>query len=650
MSTNVDKMANRIIKTKIDQCQPFFDINPFPTREQKEAIAKEVGCQIRQVFRAWEVYRANHPEIYQELTEVGKGVSITDEAEKKLKAKVEETKEVLNKETGKPVLKIPKGIDLIKFAAKFSYPFYPGLFYWQQEMHSKLWMSAKKFLELLVARDSGKSIYLSNLFQWLMDPDAGSEEWDILYLGWTDRRKEVAEYVYNYFKIRGLLQGGKMNSEHHFRLKSGARFDTYLSTSKDTLGKHSIGNFGRVIDEENEVLKHYIRDSADGRKLLICIDDPIDISFMDERHKEEKLERHFDSTIYNINPDRFFFVGTKKFDGDFFTFIEDKFGDRLESYVRGPVVDLPYNVKSLLKFVPDEKAKTAMKISHDEGILLCPERFTRLDVPSFAQDLEGGKKDLDFIRRDVGEYMWSAEYLQNPHPVTGEVWDKVEYEPVMKAWFNYDCCVISLDRATTTNPTSSYTGYTVELRERETEVRLVIADNTGLWEFESLIRHVNAWVLNWHREYPNVDVYLVVEKQGGGDDFISSAKGRNLKFLDYCVLIPVHNVRDKKERIKNYLYSPIKNGNLRFLESLEKSELVKEVLQFPHGLRLDGIDALANAEHQIDVEEVIPPPMRVDEGLDALYDHALRVQLNQARGYSKNDSFDLGDNSNRWDY
>jgi len=857
-------MSNPNRPTKQSACFPYFELNHFPTSEQIDKIAEQVGCIPRTVMRGYAKFRKLHPEIYGPAAgKIPKGQSAKSLINNQAKtSKDEETK---------PYLTVPKGIGLFEFAAKFSYPFYPGLFAWQKKAHKTLWESVARFLLLNAPRDHGKSIYLNNLFQWLMDPDAGDEEWDILYLGWTDRRKEVAEFVYNYFIIRGLLQKDKKNSEYHFRLTSGARFDTYLITSKDTLGKHSIGNFGRVIDETNEILKEYIRED-NGRKLLICIDDPIDITFMDERHKEEGLERKFDSTIYNINPDRFLFCGTKKFEDDFFNFIESKFGEKLVSYIRTPydspdlqpahlsTEDEKHSVKiqqeqaptkdELIGFLKQrgmiltkskligylkqpnhlslQKAKKAIEtffatndesighlkqfmlsLSNDEliailkqsmkgitkkdktptglqpnhlssedekqptegafvtkkesigvlkqpklsstneqsighlkrsmmsatsedkesinsasgrdatdeeqsaidsasgtgeetiapvvqltgdgakeeqpainaahahlstyedktpikgesmsaspsvsksvelkdqiynsdgsqvpvaskgkdstpaivgghgnsgisyyGHILCPERFTTPELKTYSKDLKAGKKDLNAIRHDIGEYMWSAEYCQNPHPVTGEVWDKVKLVKVQKAWPNYDILVISLDRATTTNPKSSYTGYTVELRENKTGERLVINDFTGLWEFEELLEDVNDYIVEFHQTYKNIDIYLVIEKQGGGEDFYNSAKGRNFRFLECCVVVLVWNVREKKERIKNYLYAPIKNERIKFLEALRNSELVKEILQFPHGLRLDAIDALANAEHEMDIAEVIPPPGIFDE-------------------------------------
>jgi len=133
---------------------------------------------------------------------------------------------------------------------------------------------------------------------------------------------------------------------------------------------------------------------------------------------------------------------------------------------------------------------------------------------------------------------------------------------------------------------------------------------------------------------------LVLEKQGGGDDFYGSARGRGVEFLNYCVVVLVHNTQKKLPRIKDYLYSPVKNGMTRFLASLRDSELVKEILEYPHGSRVDGMDALANAEHEIDVAEQIPPVRVIDvESLEEIVvemnyyaEHGRLKDLNKERG------------------
>ncbi|MHA1275528.1 MAG: hypothetical protein ACTSQS_19190, partial [Promethearchaeota archaeon] len=235
-----------------------------------------------------------------------------------------------------------------KFCKYFSYPAYRGLFKWQKKHHELTWDA--KYEMTLVHRKAGKSVLYNNKYQWAIQ----YQNFDVLLLGWTSRYKEIAVYVYNFFDFYGQIDKDKRTSPFHFRTKNGGRFDAFLITSKETLGMHSEGLQDRYekmtpeeweeykslfevdLDKESEKvfteeeLKAFI-DSRKGtnRKLWISIDDPIDISFMKERHKEETLELHFNSTLYGIQPEKWSFTGTRKFEGDFFDFIKDKFGDEL---------------------------------------------------------------------------------------------------------------------------------------------------------------------------------------------------------------------------------------------------------------------------------------------------------------------------------
>jgi phage terminase large subunit-like protein len=301
------------------------------------------------------------------------------------------------------------------------------------------------------------------------------------------------------------------------------------------------------------------------------------------------LEMRFNSTLYSINPDKWSFTGTRKFEGDFFDFIENKFGKKLIRYIRG-AIDI-------------------------KGNLLCPERFTHPDLPNYVEELQQGKKDLDEIRGHIGEYAWFSEYQQDPHPVTGDVWDHVEFEDIQDSPVNrkYDLCFISIDRATTTKRTSDYTGCVVGFRHVETGIRLITHDFTDHIPLEELLIKVNDFVSMLRDKYSTIRILLIVEKQGGGDDFIEMARNRR-EFLvaredglkriknripGIAAIIEVHNTGEKSERIKNRLYLPIINKQIKFMFYLRKSEIVKEILTYPHSGKLDAIDALATAEFEV---------------------------------------------------
>ena len=488
------------------------------------------------------------------------------------------------------------------FCRWLSFPAYRGMYEWQEEHHNYTWDS--EYEMTLVPRDHGKSVIYTEKYQWGIQ----YQEMDVLLLGWTDRRKEIARYVYNFFYYYGQIEQDRHTSPFHFRTKNGGRFDCYLITSKETLGMHSEGDQARFnnmteddweeykslfgVDLEAEAeriftedeLKEYIESrKGSNRKLWISIDDPIDITFMKERHKEETLEMHFNSSLYGIHPFKWSFTGTRKFEGDFFDFIQGKFKEELVVYLRS---------------TRDSKGK-----------LLCPERFTHPDLDTYKDDLLNGKRCLLKIREHVGEYAWWSEYEQSPRPVAGEVWDHIASVHMLDTPVNrkHDLLVISIDRATTTKKHSSYTGCVIVIREIGTGTRIIIEDLTGHIEFDTLLIEINDFLIEFRAKHENIMIVLVVEKQGGGNDFCTMA--RNIKYFfrpdgsrvrnriaEIAIIEEVHNMGEKVPRIKERLLAPIKNEKIKVLRALMNTEVVKEILDFPHGPYLDGIDALANIE------------------------------------------------------
>jgi len=89
-----------------------------------------------------------------------------------------------------PLPKNNKDPGFKKFCRWYSYPRYKGAYKWQLESHNKLWPST--YSMELVHRDAGKSIKYAAEYQWAIQ----FKETDVLLLGWTARRKEVAAFVY----------------------------------------------------------------------------------------------------------------------------------------------------------------------------------------------------------------------------------------------------------------------------------------------------------------------------------------------------------------------------------------------------------------------------------------------------------------------
>jgi len=510
-----------------------------------------------------------------------------------------------------------------KFSKYFAFPRYDGLFQWQKEHHELTWGS--KYEETLVPRDHGKSVEYSHKYQWAM----WYQDFDVLLLGWTDRRKQIALEVYSFFKSQDLIEVDKRSSPFHFRLSNGSKFDCYLITSKETLGMHSVGKqsrFANMSDDEwkdfenlyqedenkefdvEEIKKYVAQQVASEKKLWISIDDPIDESFMKERHKEDTLELHFNSSLYPIHPYKWSFTGTHKFIGDFFMFVENKFGNDLVIYKRGT--------------------------RNPDGSLLCPERFTHPDLDSYEDDLKtiikkektirDPKMDLDQIKRHVGPYTWFSEYEQDPHPITGDIWDHIKTidlldNPVER---NYDICWITVDRATTTKTTSNYTGCIIGMRHNNGH-KVITHDWTQHITLEELLLRINNFVIDFKKKFGRVRIIIIVEKQGGGDDFIEMCRSRAYfmsqgKLIKnhiavYAQIEGIHNVGEKKQRIHDRLFLPIKNELLCIMSTLSNSEIYLEILRFPYSNYLDGIDGLANMEYEL---QKIPLSSEIDPFLE----------------------------------
>jgi len=509
-----------------------------------------------------------------------------------------------------------------KFSRWWSFPRYKGLFKWQKESHNILW-DAPYGMEL-VHRDAGKSVKYSVEYQWAML----YKGYDVLLLGWTARRKEIAAFVFAFFKQYNLIDFDKRTSPFHFKIKNGGKFDCYLITGKEVLGMHSLGKQERFMDltekerkelkailemgkeDENKVLtdeeldKFIAARQESPRKLWISIDDPIDISFMRESHREEELEIRFDSTLYSINPDKWSFTGTHKFEGDIFDFWRNKFKKKLVIYKRGPI--------------------------NPDGSLLCPEKFTYKGLGPYQADIKAGKRDLDEVRQHIGEYAWHSDWCQNPHPITGEEWDGIEEEIMLidPKHIHYNLLWLTIDRATTTKSTSDYTGCVIGVREIATGNRIIIDDFTGIITFNDLLILINHYISHWRAQYPKMPIVLIIERQGGGDDFITMAKNlpefaekklvngetqivRHInKIPEIAAIEPVWNSAkpgDKLSRIKERLVAPIKNGKLRILRRLRKSEIWNNIMSFPNNPKMDAIDAVANSEHYMLANQVVSP-------------------------------------------
>jgi hypothetical protein len=604
-------------ETKIDNLVKIVKYNSSLSDAQIKQLAEEEGCSERTVYRALERVR--------EATKKKLSADNRKKKKKSKKSSKKKTKKTIprkKKHTNKnvqnvnPIIpktfqpkekpqipRIPSDMPFEHFCKYHSYPHYDGLYRWQSQWAKGVWKYETSLT--LVSRDHGKSIGHGNLCQWSMS----SKGYDVLYLGWTSRRKEIADYAYTFFLQRNELVIDKASSNYHFKTVYGTAFDTFSVKSKEILGMHEMGALEREITDENRYLEDFVRNSEN--PLLLIIDDAIDNTFKDERHKEQKLEDFFESTIISINPNKLMIVGTKKFKEDFYEFIRKKYEEDIFLYIRTP-------------FLPKEDERYGNEPDNPFN-LTCPERWIHQDDPQYPVYLELKKKkklgipvssfkleerklvrkiDLFKKKKAVRPYWWSAEYMQNPTPITGEIWKKVFYEQHFKGTAAYDLVCLTIDRATTTNAKSDETGIVEFFREKGTGTKVVTNDFTRKINILDLDAFVDRWYRNFLKTYRGaIKVKIVVEKQGGGDDFIALAENAGRRY-SHCI-IPIHNTRDKMERIQDNLETPINNAQIVFMQSLEKSKVVEQILTAPYMDYKDAIDALSNGSFEIDKLPVV---------------------------------------------
>lgn len=289
--------------------------------------------------------------------------------------------------------------------------------------------------------------------------------------------------------------------------------------------------------------------------VYMYIDDPIEDSFREEPHKEAKLERRWKSTLANINPHKIVFSGTRKAEFDFFNFIEETYGDKLIKYVKTPYTE--------------------------DGGLLCPEIWSH--------------DKLKEKRKEIGEYWWASEYEQNPHPIEAGVLEEPQYvSEVGKADFEY--AAICVDSARTVNENSDFTAIVTVLKRRRELEYVVISSIVKKLEFEDILNQIESVYKFVRHNYVDINIIVPIEKNGGGEYIIQSAKKRGFKFAGS--IVPIHQSKDKYIRIESALEVPLREGTIKFLEnplnpSMKDSELVLEIKRFPNSAKVDAVDALA---------------------------------------------------------
>ena len=121
---------------------------------------------------------------------------------------------------------------------------------------------------------------------------------------------------------------------------------------------------------------------------------------------------------------------------------------------------------------------------------------------------------------------------------------------------------------------------------------IVFHDISGKFRFDGILDRIETNFRDIRDNFSGVNIFIAIEKNGGGQILIDAAINRNYDFAPY--ILPVQHTRAKEERIMT-LEVPIKNHTIKFMEDLKGSELIFEILTFPKCKKFDALDALSMA-------------------------------------------------------
>ena len=416
----------------------------------------------------------------------------------------------------------------------------------------------------------GDKTYLATWFmEWSMD--RLGYPW--LYLSETAIMNDVAFWVWMWAKkskqIVKVARGDRLNTYTQFELRNGAVLRIYKYTDEKSTGQHGW---------------------------YLAFDDIVKKKTSEKPSEVRKIKNQWNYNLRNIRRKGLMIFGTRKFIGDPLEHLE-KMNLKMYIDIRPPYI----MVGTFPTWVPAIDPKTGREI------VAVPELYT-------WEQLEEKK----LVPTEDGEdplLAWQAEMMQDPTPTAGKRWKKVFYEKQLEHMNHYDICFFFIDRATTVKATSDYTGFLQGYRRRTTGVRIVTNDWTDHILLEKLLFDIAIFIDLEHRKYEHLMFVIVVEKQGGGDDFEESVRMRSdfewegVKVYNWirelAFLHPVTSTGDKLKRIRDRVGAPIDNAMIRFMEYLKDSEVVKNILDYPYFRRIDALDALSTGDWTMMLEHPI---------------------------------------------
>jgi len=603
------------------QCYPFFKIKPFPNSEEMQKIAEQVGLATRSAYRAFANYRKLHPEIYEGMYDLNQGSRVI--VKKKHKENPEKYKKLRTKKDLNP-----EGIDiwslpddeLKKLFREFvgyidddgtihkgeAVPepvdeiteVYMGITDYQVDFI----LTYRDYFNLLMIwfRGAGKTWVITWIIQFVMKYRGEK----VLYFSLTDVAFTVANWVYIWAEnndavvdtstvISSKKVSGRRSTYQKFSLINGARFEVHQIRTSSTLGYHGW---------------------------VIIMDDVIDEQHKRLPHLQKALQMKCDHQYFKIRRIKLVFLNTRKFAGDFFDWVIDQFEKKSMAYAskRGKaaqkytlLLDLktPYtecqfsgNIDSYRTFIRKLEKK---QIRYDPLNVLAP-WYTPEDFE--AMKLENLKS-------------FHAEMMGNPRPLEGGNWQREDLRFLSHfEQFDYEAICISIDPAWSLSETADASGIIIQgLKEKLFQGR---RQYTVFKAFEKKMK-AKAWketdkfgkeiihegLLDFIEEqfkwvkvnFTQVrQIIVVFETNSGGQILIDIARAESDNYSFAGHIIDDSEIAftkmEKVERIDTELYDCIKNGDMEFMDYLDDSILIDQILTFPDCKTDHAIDALGKGK------------------------------------------------------
>ncbi|GFO74010.1 hypothetical protein BPLS_P0409 [Bathymodiolus platifrons methanotrophic gill symbiont] len=300
---------------------------------------------------------------------------------------------------------------------------------------------------------------------------------------------------------------------------------------------------------------------------IIIIDDPIKPSDANGK-RLESCNRWFSENIYqrlnNKNTGAIIVVMQRVHENDLTGFLLEK--------------KTPWQYLCLPAIAESDESRALKSGGHyyrKQGDALHPERESL--------------KQLDFVKYDLGSYVFAGQYQQQPAP---------EGESIVKrAWFNeyhedelpnFDLIIQSWDTAMTENESSDYSvGMTIGyIKDGYKNYYYILDVIRKKMEYPKLLHCIRSWI---HKNNHHTHKKVIVEDIGSGKAIIQSLRNEGHNICAYKPTADKHTrliaVTDILE--SGFVYLPKKAQWL--------DDFLLEVTRFPNAKHDDQVDALSQA-------------------------------------------------------